>query len=105
MNTTNLALILLKVWQTKRSITGKMLTDIFRLVPSLAVFLESGLIYCVVVLILFGLFFTNSAAQIVVLNAVSNVIFLLRTVADPAHLVKLLDSKHHCVSDTYLCWN
>jgi len=38
----------------------------FRTAPSLAVFLESGLIYCIIILTLFGLFFTNSAAQIIV---------------------------------------
>lgn len=64
------ALILIKVWLTRRRIQNGTL-EIFRLVPSLAVFLESGAIYCTVVLILTGLFFTNNSAQIIILNLVS----------------------------------
>jgi len=73
---TSTSLILLKIWLTRRQVTGSR-GNLLLLSPSLTAFLESGAAYCTVVLLLFGFFFTGSAVQEVMLNTLSSLIPLL----------------------------
>jgi hypothetical protein len=60
-----LGIILFKIWQTR----GRLHSILFA--PSLAIFLESGLIYCSLVVVLAALFFSQCAPQIVFIDLVS----------------------------------
>jgi hypothetical protein len=60
-------IILFKVWVTRRHLNSNSLL----FAPSLAIFLESGAVYCTLVIVLAALFISQCSPQIVFLDIVS----------------------------------